>query len=80
MKKHIHFINNMMVIKCQVSRGTQAHDVGLLDKTFILKEGVLSWRLRDKKKWSVSFVVVSKTGIAIYRDTEGIKSDSPQLR
>ena len=46
----------------------------------MLKQGVLSWRQRDKKKWSVSIVVVSREDIAIYRDTHGIRTDSPQLR
>ena len=59
---------------------TQSREVNLLDKTPVLKEGVLSWRLRDKKKWSFSFVVVSRDDIALYRDTQGIKEDSPQLR
>jgi hypothetical protein len=59
---------------------TQSREVSLLDKTPVLKEGVLSWRLRDKKKWCFSFVVVSRDDIALYRDTQGIKADTPQLR
>jgi len=46
----------------------------------VVKEGVLSWRLKDKKKWNVSFIVVSRDNISIYKDTQGIRADTPQLR
>ena len=35
---------------------------------------------RDKKKWNFSFVVVSKENITLYKDTQGIRSDTPQLK
>merc|ERR1711971_436531 len=51
-----------------------------LDNRRFVKEGVLSWRLRDTKKWSVSCVVLTRDQLVLYSTADSIRSNNPQLR
>merc|ERR1711997_1241574 len=51
-----------------------------LDNRRFVKEGVLSWRLRDTKKWSVSCVLLTRDQLVLYSTADSIRSNNPQLR
>jgi len=56
------------------------HSVNPLDNRKVVKEGVLSWRLKQDKKWSISCIVIYRDQLVLYATAESIKNNKPQFR